>query len=69
MTDVRLRVEVLDGGGAVVADSFGWVMGDVPAAGTGYFVVPLTATGAQYRVTIVSFDEVSRTTDGGSASP
>ena len=69
VTDVRLRVEVLDGGGAVVADSFGWVLGDVPAAGTGYFVVPLTATGAQYRITVVSFDEVSRTTGGGSASP
>ena len=28
---VRLRVEVLDAGGAVVGEGFGWVYGNVPA--------------------------------------
>jgi hypothetical protein len=69
VTDVRLRVEALDGGGTVVGECFGWVLGDVPAAGTAYFVVPLTVSGAQYRVTVVSFDEVSRAPAGGAASP
>lgn len=56
ITDVRLRVEALDGSGTVVGQSFGWVFGDVPASGRAYFVVPLAATGAAYRVSVMSYD-------------
>jgi len=71
VTNVRLRVEALDGAGQVVGQSLGWVLGDVPGGGRGYFTVPLEATGATYRVSVVSYDVVSRGADasGGSASP
>lgn len=56
---VRLRAEVLDAAGQVVGQGFGWVYGDVPAAGRGYFVVPIPRKGAAYRVTVLSFVAIS----------
>jgi hypothetical protein len=56
---VRLRVEVIDDAGAVAASGFGWVHGDVPAGGRAYFLIPLPKRGASYRVTVVSFQNVS----------
>ena len=57
--DVHLRVETLDAGGRVVGESFGWVMGDVAPGGRGYFVVRITVPGANYRVTVESYDAIS----------
>jgi hypothetical protein len=56
---VRLRVDVLDEAGTVVASGFGWVHGDVPALGRAYFLVPLPRRAASYRVSVVSFQNVS----------
>jgi hypothetical protein len=52
---VQLQAEVLDGSGQVVGQGTGWVYGDVPPAGRGYFVVSIPRRGSAYRVTIVSF--------------
>ncbi len=61
ITNVRLKIEVLDGNGAVIEEVMGWVMGDVLAGGRGYFVVQCrTRTALSYRVTVVAFDAVSR---------
>ena len=55
VSGVRLRVEVLDAGGAPIGESFGWVYGNVPAGGRAYFTVSLPRRGADYRITVVSF--------------
>ena len=61
VADVRLKVVAVDAENHPVAESLGWVYGDIPAGGRGYFEVPLTTTpAADYRVTVISFDEVSR---------
>jgi hypothetical protein len=52
---VRLKAEVLDPAGQVVAHSFGWVAGDVPAGGRGYFYIHIPQRGASYRVVVLSF--------------
>ncbi len=52
---VRLKAEVLDASGQVVAHSFGWVAGDVPAGGRAYFYVHVPQRGAGYRVSVLSF--------------
>jgi hypothetical protein len=57
---VRLQVEVLDEAGKVTATGTGWLHGDVPARGRGYFRLQLPRTGASYRVSVVSFVRVSR---------
>ena len=63
VTDVRLHVVALDAEGHPVAETSGWVFGDIRAGGRGYFAVPLTAPAAGYQVNVVSFDKVSD--DGG----
>jgi hypothetical protein len=65
--DVHLRVEALDDRGQVVGESFGWVMGDVPAGGRGYFVVRVPVSGSAYRVTVDSYDAISTSAAGGEA--
>ena len=62
--DVHLRVETLDEAGTVVGEAFGWVVGDVPAGGRGYFVVLVAVPGATYRVTVESYDAISTTAAG-----
>jgi hypothetical protein len=52
---VRLRAEVLDDGGRVVADGTGWVYGDISPGGRGYFIVPIPRRGVAYRVAVTSF--------------
>jgi len=59
VSGVRLRVQVLDEAGAVVGESFGWVYGNVPAAGRAYFVVPVPRKGADYRITVVAYSPIS----------
>ena len=59
ITDVRLHVVERDGAARPVAEAWGWVFGDVPAGGVGYFTVPLQAVAEQYDVVVVSFDPVA----------
>ena len=59
ITNVRLRVEGVDGNGTVTASTSGWVMGDVTAGGRGYFYVPLSSPAKTYRASIESFDKVT----------
>ena len=59
LTNVRLRVEVLGADGAVIAEAFGWVIGDVTPGGRGYFAIHVPAKGAAYRVNVLSVDFVS----------
>jgi hypothetical protein len=57
--DVRLRVETVDGAGRVIGQSFGWVIGDVPAGGRAWFMVRITTLGADYRVRVESYDAIA----------
>jgi hypothetical protein len=54
--NVILLVETLDGSGAVVAHTTGFVVGMVHAGDRGYFEVPLKVTGTSYRVRVTSLD-------------
>ena len=58
--NVRVRVESLDPTGQVSGEAYGWALGDVPAGGRTYFVVPIAARGATYHATVDSFDRMSR---------
>ena len=60
VTGVQLRVECVDSNGAIIASATGWVLGDVMAGGRGYFYVPVPTRAAGYRVSVQSFDKVSR---------
>ena len=60
ITNVRLRVESVDPAGRVIGEASGWVLGDVAAGGQGYFFVPVSSPAAAYRVTVESFDRISR---------
>jgi hypothetical protein len=62
--DVHLRVETLEEDGRVIGEAFGWVVGDVPAGGRGYFVVRVAVPGGIYRVTVESYDAISTATAG-----
>jgi hypothetical protein len=59
VTDVRLRVVSHDSAGRAVGETLGWVFGDIPPGGRGYFAVPLAKPAATYGVTVISFDVVS----------
>ena len=56
LSNVRIRVEVLDTDGTAVEEALGWVFGDLTPGGRGYFVVPVPRVGATYRVSVLSFD-------------
>jgi hypothetical protein len=58
VTNVRVRVDVLDGGGGVVGTGEGWVYGNVPALGRAYFFVQVPRYGASYRIGVVRYDRV-----------
>ena len=57
-TNVRVRVEVLDGGGQAVGTGEAYVYGNVPARGRSYFFVPVPRFGDSYRVTVIRFDRL-----------
>jgi len=59
ITNIRLRVDSVDGDGTVIASASGWVIGDVKAGGRGYFWVPVSSPAKTYRVTVQSFDMVA----------
>jgi hypothetical protein len=56
LSNVRIRVEVLDTDGTAVGEALGWVFGDLTPGGRGYFVVPVHRVGATFRVSVLSFD-------------
>jgi hypothetical protein len=59
ISNVRLRVDSLDGSGTVVASASGWVMGDVPAGGRAYFYVSLSTPAPAYRASVQTYDKVT----------
>jgi hypothetical protein len=53
-----VQVDSIDANGALVASASGWVLGDVPGGGHGYFYVPVSAPAATYRPSVQTFDKV-----------
>jgi hypothetical protein len=58
ITNVRLQVDNLDAKGVLIASAAGWVLGDVPAGGRGYFYVPVSAPAPTYRPTVQTYNKV-----------
>lgn len=58
VTNVRLRVEVLDGAGQTVTSGEAYLYGSVPARGRGYFFVPVPRYGDGYRISVIRFDRL-----------
>jgi hypothetical protein len=58
VSNVRLRVDVLDGSGQTVASGEAYVYGNVEARGRGYFFVPVPSYGDRYRVTVLRYDRL-----------
>ena len=58
VSNVRLRVEVLDATGGVLATGDGWLYGNVPGRGRAYFFVAVPRRGDGYRVTVLTFDRL-----------
>jgi len=58
LSDVRVRVEVLDADGKTVEEAIGWVSGNIGPRGRGYFAVRVKRLGTAYRVSVYSFDRV-----------
>lgn len=58
ITNVRLQVDSLDANGTLIASSSGWVLGDVPGGGRGYFYVPVSAPAATYRASVQAYNKV-----------
>jgi len=55
---VQLRIEAVDAAGAVVAERYHWVVGDIAAGGRAFFT-GLAPTGpTSYRVSIASFQRL-----------
>ena len=55
-SNVYLLVETLDGSGAVIGRTFGFVRGVVQLNDRAYFEVPIKTAGASYRVSVTSLD-------------
>jgi hypothetical protein len=70
--DMRLRVYSVDATGRVIGETFGWVIGDVPAGGRGFFVIRVDVPGTTYRISVDSYDAMSPDAPGApgaAASP
>ena len=53
---LRMRVEILDGSGNVIAKHTGWAYGNVAPAGRAYFMIPIPPQSPpERRVTVESF--------------
>ena len=53
---IRMRVEMLDRSGKVVAQHIGWAYGNVPPGGRAYFMIPIPPQSPpERRVTVESF--------------
>jgi hypothetical protein len=57
---VRLRVEGFDASGQSVGETSTWAFGTIPPGGRGHFVVPTVPGATTYRISVASFDRVSR---------
>jgi hypothetical protein len=60
VTDVRLEIEGLDADRHLVGRKLAWAIGDIPAAGETSFAVEPLPGAVDYRITVVSWDLVSR---------
>jgi hypothetical protein len=58
VTNVRVRVDILDAGGQALGSGEGWVYGNVPARGRAYFFVVVPRYAAAYRVSVIRFDRL-----------
>jgi hypothetical protein len=67
---VRMRVEMLDGSGKVVAQHVGWAYGNVAPGGRAYFMIPIPPQSPpERRVSVDSFVLQSFESPGQSQSP
>ena len=55
-TGMKLLIDSLDAGGAIVAQRVEWLGSNVPVFSTAYFEVPAPPPAASYRVSVYSFD-------------
>jgi len=60
LQNVRLHVAILDAAETTVGEASGWAFGNLFPGGRTYFVVSIPRVGASYRVTVTSWDLVSR---------
>jgi hypothetical protein len=60
VTDVRLQIEGLDADRHLVGRTLAWAIGDIPPAGETFFAVEPVPGAVDYRITVVSWDLVSR---------
>src|SRR5262249_47071011 len=67
--DMRLRVSSVDATGRVIGESFGWVMGGVPAGGRGFFVTRVDVRGSSSRTSVAPYDGMPPATAAPAASP
>jgi hypothetical protein len=58
ITNVRLQVDSLDAKGSLIASASGWVVGDVPARGRGYFYVSVSAPAVTYRPSVQAYNKI-----------
>jgi hypothetical protein len=63
VSNVRLRIEGLDAEHRLVGQVFVWTFGDIGPGDRAYFVATVVRGATTYRITVASFDVVSR---GGS---
>jgi hypothetical protein len=66
---VRLRIEGFDASGQSVGETSTWTFGSIAPGGRGHFVVPPVPRASTYRITVASFDRVSREEPAGTQSP
>jgi hypothetical protein len=60
VSNVRLRVEGFDAERRPVGELLVWAFGDIAPSDRSYFVAPAVPRAATYRITVSSFDVVSR---------
>ena len=60
VTNVRLRVQAMDGSGRVVRESVAPVWGNVVPRERAFFTLPALADGESYELAVVSFDLISQ---------
>jgi len=59
VTDVRVAVDGMDGGGRLVGRRVAWALGDINPGGDSSFVVETVPGAVTYRMSVVSYDVVS----------
>lgn len=60
VSNVRLRIEGLDAAARPVGERYVWTFGTIAPSDRGYFVAETVRGATTYRITVVSFDVVSR---------